>query len=553
VRHAGSIGRLAAGALCVSLLAAACGSSDKKDNVGGQTNTTANASGKTGGVFRIAIGEPSAIDPYNTRESEGTNVNKRLFVGLVTYDGNSELKMRPGVAEKWSFNTDCTQWTFNLRKGSKFTNGEEVTAKSFIDGWTRAVIGTAASQVAYHLTDVQGYKELHATPPTATTFSGLSAPDPYTFVVKLTASDCEFDKKTGTPVTSPVPSTAGDAKNQAFNEAPVGNGPFMIKPGTKWEHNQKISLVRNDGYFGDKPKLDGIDYTIFPAQGRLDAEYRAFTAGDVDFARIPAALFSQAKSTYEPQGNFFKQEMFGINYIMPNAAKGPLANADARKAVSMAIDRDAISKGVYQGSLTSATAFIPPPFGDFYSASVCADTCKYDPIKAKDFATKGGLTPGTHLKLSYNNDGGHEPLVQAWKDQLEKNLGVVVDLDGKPFAEQLQQRDKGDFDLARAAWSADYPTPDNFLFPLLGTGAEDNDGGYSNKAFDALITKERSPVSDSDRKKAIQDAEKLAVGTDMAAIPTYNRTQYRVFDSKKWTGVKLDFFEEPTLDLVGLK
>jgi oligopeptide transport system substrate-binding protein len=121
------------------------------------------------------------------------------------------------------------------------------------------------------------------------------------------------------------------------------------------------------------------------------------------------------------------------------------------------------------------------------------------------------------------------------------------------LAEQLQQRDKGDFDLARAAWSADYPTPDNFLFPLLGTGAEDNDGGYSNKAFDALITKERSPVSDSDRKKAIQDAEKLAVGTDMAAIPTYNRTQYRVFDSKKWTGVKLDFYENPTLDTIGPK
>jgi oligopeptide transport system substrate-binding protein len=87
----------------------------------------------------------------------------------------------------------------------------------------------------------------------------------------------------------------------------------------------------------------------------------------------------------------------------------------------------------------------------------------------------------------------------------------------------------------------------------LGTGAEDNDGGYSNPAFDALITKERSPVSDADRKKAVQDAEKIAIGTDLGVIPTYYRTQYRVFDSKKWTGVKLDFFEEPTLETVGLK
>lgn len=554
MRITGRSARVGIAAFCVALVAVACGGSDDDESTTGQTGgQQSTQTAKQGGVFRVPIGEPSAIDPYNTRESEGTNVNKRLFVGLVTYDGNKDLKMRPGVAEKWEPNTDCTQWTFHLRKGSKFTNGEEVTSKSFVDGWTRAINGTAASQVASHLAGVQGYKELHASPPTTNTFSGLSAPDPYTFVVKLAEADCEFDKKTLTPVTSPVPSVAGDAKNQAFNDAPIGNGPFMIKPGTKWEHNQRITLVRNDNYFGEKPHLDEIDYVIFPAQGRLEAEYRAFTAGEVDFARIPPALFSQAKSTYEPQGNFFKSEQFGINYIMPNAAKGPMSNPDARKAVSMAIDRDAINKGVYQGSLTSATAFLSPPFGEFYQAGVCGDACKYDPVKAKELAAKGGLTPGTHLKLSYNNDGGHEPLVQAWKDQLEKNLGVVVDLDGKPFAEQLLQRDKGDFDIARAAWSADYPTPDNFLFPLLGTGADDNDGGYSNPAFDALITKERSNVSDADRLKAVRDAEKIAIGTDLGVIPTYYRTQYRVFDSKKWTGVGLDFFEEPTLETVALK
>jgi len=239
--------------------------------------------------------------------------------------------------------------------------------------------------------------------------------------------------------------------------------------------------------------------------------------------------------------------------MMTNDAKGPMANPDARKAVSMAIDRDAINKGVYQGQLTSATAFLSPPFGDFYQAGVCGDSCKYDPVAAKAAAAKGGLTPGTHLKLSYNNDGGHEPLVQAWKDQLEKNLGVVVDLDGKPFSEQLKQRDSGDFDIARAGWTADYPTPDNFLFPLLGTGVEDNDGGYSNKEFDALIAKERSQTNDADRKKTVQQAEQIAIGRDMAVIPTFYRTQYRVFDSKKWTGVKLDFNENPTLDTVSLK
>jgi oligopeptide transport system substrate-binding protein len=501
----------------------------------------------------VPIGEPAAIDPYNARESEGSNVTVRLFTGLVTYDGNAELKMRPGVAESWTQNTDCTEWTFKLRRGVKFHNGEEVDANSFIRGWTRAAIGTAASQVSYHLAQIQGYEPLHATPPTAQTFSGVSAPDPYTLVAKLSAGDCEFDKQLVHPVASPVPSNAGDAKNTTFNDAPIGNGPFMIKPGTKWEHNQRISLVRNENYFGNKPNLDGIEFVIFPAQGRLEAEYRAFTAGEVDFARIPPTLFKQAEGTYKPQGSFIKSEQPGINYLLINNAKPPFNNPDARKALSMAIDREAINQGVYQGSLTSATAFITPPFGAFHQAGVCGDWCKFDVTKAKDFASRGGLTPGTRIKLAYNNDGGHEPLVQAWKDQLEKNLGLVVELDGVPFAEHLQKRDRGDFDISRAAWSTDYPSADGFTTPLLGSKSEDNDGKYANPEVDRLLALSKTQKSDSDREKTIEEIEKIAIGRDLALAPTYYRTAYRVYNSSKWTNVGLDFFERPTLETASLK
>ncbi len=551
MRNTRTTGRFAAAALALSLVAAACGGTDN-DNAGGQTSSTASGA-KAGGVFRVPIGEPSSIDPYQARESEGSNVTVRLFTGLVTFDGNAELKMRPGVAESWTPNNDCTEWTFKLRRNATFTNGEPVDAASFIRGWTRASIGTAASQVAYHLQQIQGYAPLHATPPTATTFAGLSTPDPQTLVVKLDAGDCEFDKQLVHPVASPVPNVAGAANNATFNDAPIGNGPFMLKPGTKWEHNQRISLVRNESYFGTKPLLDGVEFVIFPAQGRLEAEYRAFTAGEVDFARIPPTLNQQAESTYKPQGSFIKSEQSGINYILTNNAKAPFNNPDARKAMSMAIDREAINKGVYQGFLTPATSFISPPFGAFYQPGVCGEWCKYDPVKAKELAGRSGLTPGTKLKLAYNNDGGHEPLVQAWKDQLEKNLGVVVELDGVPFAEHLQKRDRGDFDLARAAWSTDYPSPDGFVTPLLGTGNEDNDGKYSNPEVDTLLKRQKTLRSDSEREKVIEDIEKIAIGRDLALTPTYYRTAYRVYDSKKWTGLGLDFFERPTLQTVSLK
>ena len=553
MRRWSAITRAAVLATALAVVTAACGGDDEPAGPTGQPGGPTGVAATTpGGVFRVPIGEPRAIDPYNARESEGNNVTKRLFVGLLTYDGNPELEMRPGVAERWSANDDCTQWTFNLRR-STFSNGEPVTAESFIRGWTRAVDAKAASQVAYHLSGIQGYKELHGDPQTATTFSGLSAPDPQTLVVRLTSSDCEFDKKTLVSPMSPVPSVAGAANNQTYNEAPIGNGPFMVKPGTKWEHNQRISLVRNDTYYGTKPNLDGVEFLIFPAQGRLEAEYRAFQAGEADFARIPPALFQQAQTTYQPQGSFLKIERFGINYLLMNNAKAPMNNPDARRAVSMAVDREAINTGVYQGSLTPASALIPPPFGTFHQSGVCGDPCRFDPARAKDLAARGGLTPGTRLKLAYNNDGGHEPLVQAWKDQLERNLGVVVELDGVPFAEHLVKRDQGDFDLARAAWGADYPTVDNFLYPLLASDSEDNDGRYRSPEVDALIQRARAQKDDAERRRLVNQAERIAIGQDLAVAPTWYRTQYRVFDSRKWAGVLLDFHENPTLETIGLK
>jgi oligopeptide transport system substrate-binding protein len=221
--------------------------------------------------------------------------------------------------------------------------------------------------------------------------------------------------------------------------------------------------------------------------------------------------------------------------------------------MSMAIDREAINQGVYQGSLTSATAFITPPFGQFHTPGICGDWCKYDVNKAKEHAQRGGLTPGTRIKLAYNNDGGHEPLVQAWKDQLERNLGLVVELDGVPFSEHLQKRDRGDFDIARAAWSTDYPSPDGFTTPLLGSSSEDNDGKYANPEVDTLLKRSKTLKSDSERERVIEEIERIAIGRDLALAPTYYRTAYRVFASDKWTGLGLDFFERPTLETVSQK
>ena len=541
--------------LSLALVAAACGGDDDDDE--GTTGTTG-GDGKRGGVFRIAGVEPAAIDPYNAHESEGIRIAEVLFEGLTTVNDET-TNLEPGVAESWERNDACTDWTFKLRSGTKFSDGTEVTAESFIFGWTRAAKQAAASDVAYHMSGIRGYDELHgkdekgAPPATATTFSGLSAPDKNTLKVALTDADCEFDKKTFHPVFSPVPASAGAHDNKTYNDMPIGNGPFKMKE--PWKHDTSIFLVRNDNYYGTKTNIDEVQYTILPSEGAQEAEYKGFQAGQFDWARIPPTLLPQAKATYEPKKAFLAEPKFGINYLLPIGDKPPFNSPDARKAVSMAIDRDAIISGVFQGFQTKATSLVSPPFKDFFQPGLCCD--KPDIAKAKELAAKSGLPPGTKVNLTFNTGGGHEQWVQAVAQQLKDNLGLDINIVPMPFAEMLAQQISPQANgLYRLAWGADYPTPDNFLFPLLSKRSfppGDNRARYDNPRFDALLDQARLAKNKTDQIKAIKDAEKIAIGDDLALIPLWYRTQYRVYDADKWTGLKMNFNENPTVATASLK
>ncbi|MDQ1568020.1 MAG: oligopeptide transport system substrate-binding protein [Actinomycetota bacterium] len=550
--------RLVALGAALTLVFAACGGNDKKSSANKDQNGTASGA-KQGGVFRLGIVEPTAIDPYNSQESEGILVTKELFTGLVSID-NATSEIKPGVADKWSKNADCTAWTFNLHPGTTFSNGDPVDANAFIRGMTRAAKQAAASDVAYHMAGIAGYTDLHGTgeagaKPKATTFSGLSAPDANTLVAKLSAPDCEFDKKTLQPVMSPVPASAGEADNKTFNDMPIGNGPFKLKE--PWKHDQGITLVRNDGYFGDKAHLDEVDITILPTQDGLEAEYKGVQSGQFDYARIPPALQPQAKSIYEPKGGWVHKESFGINYLLVNVVNPPLMKAEARKAISLAIDRQAIIDGVFKGFQTKATSMIPPALKAFYQPDVCAECGAPDLVKAKKMAAESGIPPGTKVSLAFNTGGGHEAWVQAVQEQLQQGLGLKVDIQPSPFAELLtKEKAANATGLFRAAWSADYPSGENFLFPLLSKKSlppGDNRGRYDNPAFDDLLARARTTTDDAQRISLIKQAEKVAIGDDMALIPLWYRSQNRVYDSTKWQNVVIDFFENPTLDTISLK
>jgi oligopeptide transport system substrate-binding protein len=553
-----------------ALLALALAGCTKRPNVGTQyggvplvgfpeTPPPPHVPGKPGGVFRLGIVEPAAIDPYNAQESEGTLITENLFTELINVGPDGSVG--PGVATSWTANDNCSQWTFTLKQGTTFSNGEPVTSAAFKRGWERAAARSAASEVAYHMNEIQGFDAMQAG--TAEHLSGVDASAPDRLVVTLAHPDCEFYLRTYKTVFSPVPTVAGPADNKAYNDQPIGNGPFMMDG--PWQHDRGIRLKRFDGYTaGPKANLDRVDVTIVPSQGGVQAEYDGFVNGTFDWARLPTPLLSQARANYEPRGEWISKKTAGINYLLPMVTTPPLKSVAARKAISLAIDRVAIARGVFQGAQVPADAFVPPALRDGYQSGVCT-TCRYDPAEAKKLAQQAGLTPGTTVNFQFNTGGGHEEWTAAVTQQLRRNLGLNVNYGGVPFTDLLKnEQQPGASGIFRAAWGADYPTPGNFLQPLLSTAAigatnpsqpatGDNRGRYSNPRFDQLLAEAAATRDQAQRIGLYQQAEQLAIGADLAEIPLWFRQQFRLVNTIKFANAYLGFTENPTLAEITLR
>lgn len=299
----------------------------------------------------MAINEPFAIDPYNVQESSGTLVAENLFTELVTVGPDGRIG--PGVADTWAPNDGCKQWTFTLKSGTKFHNGEVVDAAAFKRGWERVAAKSSNSDIAYHLAEVSGYDEMQAG--TASGLTGLTTPSADQLVVELSRPDCEFYTHTFHPVFSPVPQVAGAANNEIYNEQPIGNGPFMMDG--PWRHNQGIRLKRFDDYTaGPRANLDAVDISVIPEN--VD-EYQLFKQGKLDWAHVKAVDSTEAHDTYEPQGQWRARSGFSTTYLTPMVTTDPLKSAAARQAISMAIDRDGIRSDKFGEGKITADSLVP--------------------------------------------------------------------------------------------------------------------------------------------------------------------------------------------------
>lgn len=501
---------------------------------GGEESTTTSAAGDqpvAGGIINYYINEPAFIDPVNAQESEGVQVVNCVFDSLVTFDYMTQ-ELKPAAAESWSANEDATVWTFKLAD-AKFHNGEPVTAADFKYAWERICNPVNESEISYHLAPVKGFAAMQDG--TATELEGVKVIDEKTLEVTLDYSFGDFEYVVGHPGLGPVPKSEVEKDPKAFAEMPIGNGPF--KMAAAWQHDQLIQVVRNDDYYGQKAYADGVDFKIFKDEETAFLEFRA---GNLDFTSIPSGQVKAVKAEFgeSPDGLEVipgKQALSGpetaIYYVVMNTEDDTLKNADVRRALSLAINRQAIADTVYEGVRQPATGIVPEGVAGYLDNQWPYSV--YDVEQAKQMLEKAGYPGGEgmpEVRIGFNSGSGHEDvmaLIQAdWKA-----IGVNSKLEGVEWAQWLDQMDAGDFMTGRLGWLADYPIIDNFLFPLFMSDSADNHSFYKNPAVDAAILDARATV-DTDARIAKYQAVDKVIGEDAPVIPIVKYRHHHVGSSR---------------------
>lgn len=499
-------------------------------------------------VVSIGLQEPRSLLPANAQETNGQQVLRALFTGLVEYD--AQLAPVEAAAESIT-SADNRTWTIKLKAGWQFHNGEAVTADSYVDAWNAGAFGPNAFQGNSYFDKIEGYAELNPAdanqPPQALKLKGLVKKDALTFEVTLREPYVNFRSLLGHNVFLPLPraaftDVANNAIDPAFNESPVGQGPFrMVEP---WKHDEVIRVVRNAQYAGAaQPKVAGIDFRLYQ---ELSTQYQDLLAGQLDVVPVlPVQDLARAAADLGPR---YQQSAATLPYYLfvPTFEKR-YANADIRRAISMAIDRTALSHAIYNDTARPLRAFVAPVPG--YRSGICGDACDFDPQKALALfnAAGGSKAVAGRIELSYNVDGGQKPATDAVCNQIRKVLQVECVVNPLPrFADMIARlRARQSIGLFRLSWVLDYPVIENYLQPLFAANGPANFTGYNNPEFDRLLAAGDRAATPAAALVAYQQAEDILV-REMPAIPLVYALAYSGH-STRVANVEVDAFRHVRL------
>jgi peptide/nickel transport system substrate-binding protein len=481
----------------------------------GATLVVAAGSSLAAGPLRIAREQDNTtFDPILTIQNADIWVMDNMNAGLVrvTKDG---IGLEPDLAEKWTISPDARTYTFTLRPGLKFSDGSPIKS----------------SDVKFSLERLRDQKDsvmaaMYKIVP------DIKTPDDGTVVMTLSEPSAPFLSTLAMFAASVVPEAAVKAAGADFGSKPVGAGAFRL---VEWRRGDRVMLERNPNYWeAGRVKLDGVEWIYVPND---NTRMLKLQAGEVDAAIfVPFNAIETLQK--DPNIQLHLDPSSREDHMLLNHAHKPLDDVRVRKALCMAIDREAIVKTVLFGHGKVANSFIPAGALFYNDAN---PTCAYDPQGAKALLGQAGVGNVTLKFLIAAGDSINEQTSILVKDMLSK-VGITTDITKEEQGQEWNSTVAGNYDMSLNYWTNDIIDPDEkATFSVYGR--DENKSYYTNyynpKVAD-LVEQGRREMDPAKRKQIYDEIQKLAA-EDVSWIDLYY-SPFRNASRKTVTG----FYQNPT-------
>jgi oligopeptide transport system substrate-binding protein len=502
---------------------------------------TAVASGNREQILHLGnLSEPVAIDPQIITSHQDFNIVMAFFEGLLQYDPKTS-EPTPAVAERWEVSPDNLTWTFHLRPTAKWSNGDPVTAHDFVYSYQRMLspgLGAEYAKMLFVLKNAEAFYTRKITDPAQI---GARAADDHTLVLSLNSPvpylPTMVCHSAWYPVHRATIEKFGkiDDRTNAWTKQGnlVGNGYFTL---AEWRPNQHIRGIKSQTYW-DRDKVRLKEVFFYPIES-ADAEERTFRSGQL---HVTSSLPISKIAVYENDktGVYNPHVYLGTYVFRFNVNVPPLNDARVRRALAMAIDREAMVRDVTRGGQRPAGNFCPPGIAGFTARA----SVKTDFAAAKQLLAEAGFPEGRgfpKLDLLFNTNEGHRQIAEALQQMWKRNLGIDIGLynqEAKVWTDSMRTLN---YQIGRFAWVGDYLDPSTFL-DIMTTGNGNNQTGWGNAEYDRLIDAARNTADTAKRYEYYQRCEEiLAEECPFAPLYFYTRNNLVRPEVKGWYGNLLD-------------
>ncbi len=483
------------GALMMGLAGAAVTAAGCSAEGGGSGSA---AGGATGGTLNISLASsPAYLDPARYTGVYESQIINNVCDTVVQYSMDL-TEIVPSLATDWTVSDDGVTYTFNLRDDVKFQPGEYQDGRALTAEDVKYSLERSANDSAMNRLDMLDHCNVISDTQIECVLKSPNA----SFLTALTDA--------GNAI---VPQEEVEGWGDSFGEHLVGSGPFSLKQFTR---DQQTELVRFDGYWGDRPNLDGVVWKVIT--DTTQAANALFT-GDADMV---TDLKGESLQTVMNDSNYVVQELDGLNfaYIYMNQVNGPTADQRVRKAILMAINReDLVAAAFPYGGGSEAT--VPLPKGSWgYDASVEELVPAYDPEGAKELLAEAGYPDGMSLTYYTSNSQQRVDVATVVQRQLKENLNIDIELKTLDWGAFSETAASGQADMYAMSWSW-YPDPYFFLNKLFSSseiGALGNGAGFNDPEVDSLLQQALEVSDQEERAKIYHEALRKIVEKDPMVV-----------------------------------